>query len=93
MKHFPVKEKFCLIFRKILFFNFRRKTLFSCKKSKISYYLLISFNFFFINFDHHSFHCYLFSQIIFLIENFYLSYLVSILLIVIYFYLKSFMKL
>jgi len=44
-KHFPVKEKFSLIFRKIFFFYFGRKTLSEVvKNSEMSYYLLIISN-------------------------------------------------
>jgi len=44
-KHFPVKEKFSLIFTKVFSFYFGQKTLSkSCEKFKISYYLLIISN-------------------------------------------------
>jgi hypothetical protein len=44
-KHFPIKEKFGLISRKVFSFYFGRKTLFrSCENLEISYYLLIISN-------------------------------------------------
>jgi hypothetical protein len=110
-KHFPVKEKFGLISRKIFFFYFGWKTLSeSCEKFKISYYFLIISNLilklliaiiyiywifffqfhplefdFYINFDPHFYNFYLLFPYHFLIEILYLSNLLLILLIVIYF--------
>jgi hypothetical protein len=44
-KHFPVKEKFGLVFRKVFFFYFGRKTLPEAVKNlEMSYYLLIISN-------------------------------------------------
>jgi hypothetical protein len=110
-KHFPVKEKFGLIFRKVFSFYFRWKTLSrSCEKFRnvmlfadyikfdpqtFDCYIFCFETFFFqfyplefdfyINFGLHFYDSYLIFFIIFLIELFYLSDLVHILLIVIYF--------
>ena len=110
-KHFPVKEKFGLVSRKVFSFYFGRKTLSgNCKKFRnISYLLIISnlvlklliviyilfwififqfhpleFNFY-INFGPYFYHCYLLFPYHFLIEIFYLSNLVLVLLIGTYF--------
>jgi len=91
-KHFPVKEKFGLIFRKIFFFYFGQKTLSgSCEKFRnvILFPDYIKFDplefDFYINFGPHFYNCYLLFPYHFLIEIFYLSNLVPILLIVTYF--------
>jgi len=110
-KHFPVKGKFDLVFRKVFSFYFGRKTLFgSCENLEMSYYLLIVSNLvlklliaiyilfwififqfhplefnFYINFVPYFYNYYLFFPYHFLIEFFYLSNLVLILFIVIYF--------
>jgi hypothetical protein len=110
-KHFPVKEKFGLIFRKVFSFYFGRKTLSgSCEKFRnvilfVDYikfdlqtfdcYIYFILNFFFqfhplefnfyINFDSHFYNCYLFFSYYFLIEIFYHSNLILVLLIVTYF--------
>jgi hypothetical protein len=113
-KHFLVKEKFDLIFRKVFSFYFRRKTLSgSCEKFRnvilfvdyikfdpqtfncyiyiyilfwifVFQFHLLEFNFY-INFDRHFYNCYLLFSYHFLIEIFYLSNLILILLIVTYF--------
>jgi len=115
-KHFPVKRKFSLVFRKVFSFYFRRKILSgSCEKFRnvilfadyikfgpqtfdcyiyIYIYILfwifvfqfhpLEFNFY-INFDPHFYNCYLLFPYHFLIEIFYLSNLILILLIVTYF--------
>jgi len=55
-KHFPVKEKFGLVFRKIFSFYFGRKTLFeSCEKFK-NIILLVDY----IKFDPQTFDCYIY---------------------------------
>jgi hypothetical protein len=112
-KHFPVKEKFGLVFRKVFFFL--RKTLSgSCEKFRniilfadyikfdlkllIAIYIYIFFCFeyiffnfitknliFFINFGPYFYNFYLLFPYHFLIEIFFLSNLVLILLIVTYF--------
>ena len=110
-KHFPVKGKFGLVFRKVFSFYFGRKTISgSCENLEMSYYLLIISNLvlkllitiyilfwifvfqfhplefnFYINFDHCFYNFYLFFPYHFLIEIFYLSNLILILLIVTYF--------
>jgi len=110
-KHFPVKEKFGFVFRKVFSFYFSRKTLSrSCEKFKSvilfadyikfdhrNFWLLYIFCFeyffsisslefdFYINFSSHCYNCYLLFLYHFLIEIFYLSNLVLILLIVTYF--------
>jgi hypothetical protein len=110
-KHFPVKEKFGLISRKVFSFYFGRKTFSgSCEKFRnvilfvdyikfnpqtfIAIYILfwififqihpVEFNFY-INFGPYFYNCYLFFPYHFLIEIFYLSNLVLILLIITYF--------
>jgi len=110
-KHFSIKEKFGLIFIKVFFFYFGRKTLSgSCENFRnvmlfadyIKFYLqtfdyyiyfilnfflqfvLLEFNFY-INFCPYFYNCYLLFPYHFLIEFFYLSNLVFILLIVTYF--------
>jgi len=110
-KHFLVKEKFGLVFRKVFSFYFGQKTLFrSCEKFRnvilfddyikfgsqtfdcyIYFVLNIFFQFhplefnFYINFDPYFYNCYLLFSYHFLIEIFYLSNLIFILLIVTYF--------
>jgi hypothetical protein len=110
-KNFPVKEKFNLVFRKVFYFYFGRKTLSrSCEKFRnvilfadyikfgpqtfdcyIYFILNIFFQFhplefnFYINFDPYFYNCYLFFPYHFLIEFFYLSNLILILLIITYF--------
>jgi len=110
-KHFLVKEKFSLVFRKVFSFYFGRKTLFeSCEKFRnvilfadyikfgpqtfdcYIYFVLnicfsihpLEFNFY-IYFDSYFYNYYLLFPYHFLIEIFYLSNLVLILLIVTYF--------
>jgi hypothetical protein len=110
-KHFLVKEKFSLVFRKVFSFYFGRKTLFeSCEKFRnvilfadyikfgpqtfdcYIYFVLnicfsihpLEFNFY-IYFDPYFYNYYLLFPYHFLIEIFYLSNLVLILLIVTYF--------
>jgi len=110
-KHFPVKEKFGLVSKKVFAFYFGRKTLSkSCEKFRnvilftdyikfihqtfdcyIYIYLNIFFQFhplefdFYIIFSPYFYNCYLFFPYHFLIEIFYLSNFVLILLIVTYF--------
>jgi len=112
-KYFSVKEKFGLVFRKVFFFYFGRKTLSgSCEKFRnvilfadyikfspqtfncyIYIYIVLNIFFqfhplkfnFYINFGPHFYNCYLFFPYHFLIEIFYLSNLIIILLIVTYF--------
>jgi hypothetical protein len=110
-KHFPVKEKFGLVFRKVFSIYFGRKHFLEVvKKLEMSYYLLIISNLvlklliviyilfwifffqfhplefnFYINFSPHFYYCYLLFPYYFLIEIFYLSNLISIVLIIIYF--------
>jgi len=108
-KHFPVKEKFGLVYRKVFSFNLKHFPE-VVKNLKMSYYLLIISNLilklliaiyilfwifffqfhplefnFYINFSSHFYNCYLVFHYHFLIEIFYLSNLVLILLIVTYF--------
>jgi hypothetical protein len=109
-KHFPVKRKFSLVFRKVFFFYFGRKTFSgSCEKFRniilfadyikfgpqtfdcyILFWIFVcqfhpfEFNFY-INFGPHFYNCYLLFPYHFLIEIFYISNLVFILLIVTYF--------
>jgi len=114
-KHFPIKEKFGLVFKKVFSFYFGRKILYrSCEKFR-NILLFV----YYIKFDPQSFDCYIicfesfffssissfrisfnltfistlililliiicFSLILFLIEIFYLSNLVSIFFIAIY---------
>ena len=55
-KHFPVKEKFSLVFRKVFFFYFGHKTLSrSCEKFR-NIILFVDYN----KFDHQTFDCYIF---------------------------------
>jgi len=110
-KHFPVKEKFGLVSRKVFSFYFDQKTLSgSCEKIRniilfadyikfgpqtfdcyIYFILNIFFQFhplefnFYINFNTYFYNCYLFFPYHFLIEFFYLSNLILILLIITYF--------
>jgi hypothetical protein len=59
-KHFPVKEKFGLIFRKIFSFYFRQKTLSgSCEKFK-NVILFADY----IKFDTQTFDCYIYIYIV-----------------------------
>jgi hypothetical protein len=65
-KHFPVKEKFGLIFRKIFSFYFRQKTLSgSCEKFK-NVILFADY----IKFDTQTFDCYIY---IYIVLNIYFS--------------------
>ena len=110
-KHFPVKEKFGLISRKVFPFILGGKHFLEIVKNlEMSYYLLIISNLvlklliaiyilfwifvfqfyslefnFYINFVSYFYNCYLLFPYHFLIEIFYLSNLVLILLIVSYF--------
>jgi len=110
-KHFPIKEKFSLVFRKVFSFYFGGKHFPEVMKNlEMSYYLLIISNLvlklliaiyilfwififqfhplefnFYINFGSYFYNCYLLFPYHFLIEIFYLSNLVLILLIVTYF--------
>jgi len=116
-KHFPVKEKFGLVSKKVFFFYFGRKTLSrSCEKIRnvilfvdyikfgpqtfdcyiyiyiyIYLFWILVFQFyplefnFYINFGSYFYNYYLLFPYHFLIEIFYLSNLVLILLIVTYF--------
>jgi hypothetical protein len=111
-KHFPVKEKFDLVFRKIFSFYFGRKIISesrekfrniilfadyikfdpqTCDCYIYIYIWIFIFQFhslkfiFYINFGPHFYNCYFLFPYLILIENFYLSNLVLILLIVIYF--------
>jgi hypothetical protein len=111
-KHFPVKEKFSLVSRKVFSWKIWAESTFLevVKNLEKSYYLLIISNLilklliviyilfwififqfhllkfnFYINFGPHFYNCYLFFPYHFLIEFFYLSNLVLILLIVTYF--------
>jgi len=110
-KHFPIKEKFGLVSRKVFFFLFWTENISgSFEKFKniilFAYYIKfgpqtfhcyiyfvlnicfsissLKFNFY-INFGPHFYNCYLFFPYHFLIEIFYLSNLILILLIVTYF--------
>jgi hypothetical protein len=110
-KHFPVKEKFGFVSRKVFSFYFERKTFPEVVKNlEMSYYLLIISNLvlkllitiyilfwififqfyplqfnFYIKFGPYFYNCYLLFPYHFLIEIFYLSNLVLIILIVTYF--------
>jgi hypothetical protein len=110
-KHFPVKEKFGLVSRKVFSFYFGRKTLSgNYKKIRNIIYLLIISNLilklliviyilfwififqfhplefnFYINFGPYFYNCYFLFPYHFLIEIFYLSNLVLVLLIGTYF--------
>jgi hypothetical protein len=112
-KHFPVKEKFDLVSKKLFSYYFGRKTLSgSCENFRnvilfdnyikfspqtfdcyiyILVLIFIKFQFhplefnFYINFGPYFYNCYLLFPYHFLIEIFYLSNLVLILLIVTYF--------
>ena len=111
-KHFPVKEKFGLVSRKVFSFYFGRKTFSgSCEKFRnvilfanyikfgpqtfdcyIYLFWIFFFQFhplefnFYINFGPHFYNCYFLFPYHFLIEIFYLSNLILILLIVTYFF-------
>jgi len=64
-KHFPVKEKFSLISRKVFFFYFGRKTLSrSCEKFK-NIILFVDY----VKFDPQTFDCYIFCLNLFLKKN------------------------
>jgi hypothetical protein len=55
-KHFSIKKKFSLVFRKVFFFYFERKTIFkSCEKCK-NVILFADY----IKFDHQTFDCYIY---------------------------------
>jgi len=110
-KHFPVKEKFGLVSRKVFSFYFELKTIFgSCEKFRnvilfvdyiksgpqtfdcyIFLFRIFVFQFhplefnFYINFGLYFYNSYLLFPYHFLIEIFYLSNLIFVLLIVTYF--------
>jgi len=86
-KHFAVKEKFGLVFRKVFSFYFGRKTLLGSREKFRNIILFTDY----IKFGPHFYNCYLLFPYNFLIEIFYLSNLVPILLIVTYFIWNNFL--
>jgi hypothetical protein len=80
-KYFSIKWKFGLVFRKVFFFYFGRKTL-SGSCEKIRNIILFAH---YIEFGPHFYNYYLLFSYYFLIEIFYLSNLILVLLIVTYF--------
>jgi len=80
-KYFSIKEKFDVISRKVFFFYFGRKTLSGSCEKIINIILFADY----IEFGLHFYNCYLIFSYYFLIEIFYLSNLILVLLIVPYF--------